>query len=161
MPVLSSAVEKFGNKIRVRVCGLFYDVERLLLLNHKGLYGHDFWAPPGGGVEFGETAEQALKREFLEECNLEVKVGNFLFACEFVKPPLHAIELFFEVSSNGNAKLGHDPELADGQLLTDLKHWGSSDLHYLPPNYRHGILGHGTEPKDLLRLRGYFRLPDV
>lgn len=156
MPVTSSAVEKFGNKIRVRVCGLLYNDERLLLLNHKGLYGHDFWSPPGGGIEFGETAENALKREFFEECKLNVAVGNFLFACEFVQPPMHAIELFFPVTASGKAQLGNDPEMAGKDLLTELKYWSSTDLQALPPHQRHGIFKLTVEPSKVLGLRGFF-----
>lgn len=34
---------------------------------------HDFYRPLGGGVEFGETSAEALKREIKEELNTEIK----------------------------------------------------------------------------------------
>jgi len=37
--------------------------------------GYDF---PGGGIELGETIEEALKREVKEETGLEVKVGEII-----------------------------------------------------------------------------------
>jgi 8-oxo-dGTP diphosphatase len=154
--VSSQAVEKFENKIRVRVCGLLYRGDELLLMNHKGLYGHDFWAPPGGGVEFGETAENALKREFLEECDLTLVSYQFQFACEFVKPPLHAIELIFRVEASGEPRLGQDPEMGDNQLLTDLKFWSITDVRALPLAHRHSLFVQTKNLTDLSDMSGFY-----
>jgi 8-oxo-dGTP diphosphatase len=154
--VTSSAVEKFGNRIRVRVCGLCFRADELLLVNHKGLYKHDFWTPPGGGLEFGETAQNALKREFLEECGLKVSVGEFLFSCEFVHPPLHAIELFFDVSTRDTPRLGIDPEMGEHQMLNDLRFWSREALADLPPAHGHGIFKIASEPARLRQLRGFY-----
>src|SRR5688572_12398154 len=97
----SSIHSLYGEKIRVRVCGLCWQDGRLLMVKHNGLAEGGFWAPPGGGLEFGENLHVRLEKEFIEETGLQISVGEFQFGCEFIQTPLHAIELFFQVSVNG------------------------------------------------------------
>jgi len=154
--MIEEVAVEFGGRIRVRVCGLFFKDERILLLNHSGLYGHDFWAPPGGGVNFGEPLENALKREFMEECHLEIRVKRFLFGCEYIKNSLNAIELFFEVEGSGLPVLGKDPEIKSNQLITDLQFIGTQQLTAFPTHHAHGIFRLVDTPLKLIQLKGFF-----
>jgi mutator protein MutT len=43
------------------------------------------WSLPGGLIEIGETAEDAIRREVVEECGIEVTVGPVLGLFE----PIH------------------------------------------------------------------------
>ena len=102
--------EIYGNKVRLRVCGLCWQGDSLLLVKHK-MGDKGLWAPPGGGIEYGESVDYALKREFLEETGLKIAVNKFLFGCEFIKKPLHAVELFFDVEKvAGVLRGGYDRE---------------------------------------------------
>jgi 8-oxo-dGTP diphosphatase len=51
---------------------------RLLMIQRGHDPGAGLWSIPGGRIEPGETDEQALVRELLEETNLQVKVGRFV-----------------------------------------------------------------------------------
>ena len=51
---------------------------RLLMIQRGHDPGAGLWSIPGGRIEPGETDEQALVRELLEETNLQVKVGIFV-----------------------------------------------------------------------------------
>src|SRR3989440_8404211 len=59
----------------VGVGAVVLDGDRVLLAKraHEPLKGQ--WSLPGGGVEIGETLEEALRREVLEETGLAVSVG--------------------------------------------------------------------------------------
>lgn len=114
---------QYKNKVRVRVCGILEKDNEILMIKHKGLLNNDVWLPPGGGIEFGETTEDALVREFREETNLKVTINEFIGINEYITNELHAIELFYKVIyKSGTLRLGYDPEMdKSNQLLKEIK----------------------------------------
>ncbi|MBY0435045.1 MAG: NUDIX hydrolase [Cyclobacteriaceae bacterium] len=154
----SSAKEIYGNRVRIRFCGLCWRENRLLLVNHFGLYGHDFWAPPGGGAEFGQPAAANVEREFMEETGLTVKAGSFRFGCEFIKPPLHAVELFFDVEViSGELAPGRDPERKK-QIIREVGFFTEQEVRNLPADHKHGVFNQGFTFEKLRQMQGYFRI---
>lgn len=152
--------ELYGEKLRVRVCGVCLDDEQILLVHHKGLgTNNSLWAPPGGGMQYGESAHEALKREFLEETGLEITVERFLFVHEYLDPPLHGIELFFEVKvTGGNLKTGIDPEMeAQEQLITETGYYDLNKLKARTPESLHFVLQKINDAKAILNQSGYFK----
>lgn len=159
-PNVSEITQKYGNRVRLRVCGLCWKGDHLLMVNHKFLTNGDFWAPPGGGIEFGQPAQEALVREFQEETNLTIKPGGQLFTCEFIKSPLHAVELFFEAFYvEGELSLGSDPESTpDNQIITDVAYLSYDAILKIPVEQRHGIFRLAQTPDELRKLTGFYRL---
>lgn len=154
---------KFGNRLRSRVNGILIEGDRILMVRHKMSADRDFWSVPGGGMKFGTSATENLKREFLEETSLQIEVEDYLFVHEFLEPPLHAMEHFFKVKRmDGLARLGKDPELSDeNQILQEIQWMTSKDLKNLNPNHLHRAFWGIKSLNDLCLWKGYFNFGNI
>lgn len=150
----------YGNRLRLRVCGLYREGDRLLMVRHRGINATDtFWCPPGGGAQFSETAPDALTREFLEETGLEIEIGDMLFVNEFMQPPLHAMELFFTIRVTGGLlRQGIDPEMSlAGQIIEDVRLMSFEEIKSYPPDEVHALFRYCDSLDDVFQLRGYLQ----
>lgn len=150
----------YGNRLRLRVCGLYREGDQLLMVRHRGISPtNTFWCPPGGGAQFGETAPEALVREFVEETGLEVEIGGMLFVNEFMLPPLHALELFFEVRAlSGVIRQGSDPEMStDGQIIQEVRLMSFDEIKSYPPDEVHDLFRYCESMDDVFKLKGYLQ----
>lgn len=75
---------------RIGVNALIFNEERILLAHRRDI---DWWNLPGGGMELGETVEEATCREVLEETGLEVVVDALVGV--YSKPQKREIVLTF------------------------------------------------------------------
>ena len=91
-----------------RAVGLLEQGGRLLLQRDRS---DRLWALPGGGVELGESAETALRREFIEELGLPIRSARpvALIENEFVwgGERRSQLELYFAVRADATL-LGPD-----------------------------------------------------
>jgi 8-oxo-dGTP diphosphatase len=69
--------------INVRVYGILINGQQQVLVADEYIRGAYFTKFPGGGLEFGEGTRDCLKREFMEEMNLRVEVGEHIYTTDF------------------------------------------------------------------------------
>lgn len=105
-------------RMRPGVKALIVHDNKILLIsekvkrNGKSVIISDF---PGGGIEFGENLQDALKREVLEEVGLKIQVEKVVGAWDFVlgsgdhddpqKDGVHIVCIGYQCSLRSNAKI--------------------------------------------------------
>jgi 8-oxo-dGTP pyrophosphatase MutT (NUDIX family) len=105
-------------RIRVVVLGVFLNRGRILVFQGSDkIKNETFFRPLGGGVEFGETSENALDREIKEELGLEIKDPRYLGALE---------NIFVY-----QGEPGHEIVLVYDAQFADPKVYGKMDLRYV------------------------------
>lgn len=72
-------VVRDASAFKVRAAALIVRDGRVLL---NRLRGDETWMLPGGTGEFGETAEETLRRELREELGVECEIGRLLWVVE-------------------------------------------------------------------------------
>ncbi len=77
-------------KIEV-VAAVIFDEKKILVSQRDGGDMAGRWEFPGGKIEAGETREQALKREIMEELGIIISVDSFLLTIEYDYPEFHLV----------------------------------------------------------------------
>jgi len=67
----------------VRVYGILINDQDQILVSDEYIRSKYYTKFPGGGLEIGEGTRDCLKREFREEMNLEVEVGDHLYTTDY------------------------------------------------------------------------------
>ena len=67
----------------VRVYGVLINQHNQVLISDEQSGERTFSKFPGGGLELGEGLIDALKREFVEECNAEIEVTSHFYTTDF------------------------------------------------------------------------------
>jgi 8-oxo-dGTP diphosphatase len=67
----------------IRVYGILIGENKQVLVSDEFIRGGYYTKFPGGGLEFGEGTRDCLKREFKEEMDLEVHVGDHIYTTDY------------------------------------------------------------------------------
>jgi 8-oxo-dGTP pyrophosphatase MutT (NUDIX family) len=96
----------------LRTYGILLRANRVLISAER-VAGREVLKFPGGGIEPGETPEQGLVREFLEECSIEIRPLRLLHVPgTLLSPWTHAnyTPMYYLVAGEGEVKTPpHEP----------------------------------------------------
>jgi ADP-ribose pyrophosphatase YjhB (NUDIX family) len=121
-------MNKESEKIHLGIYGVYIEGnDRVLMIKkargpYKGKYDL-----PGGRMEFGETIEEGLRREFMEEVGIEIRQIGFLgineYKCQYEKEAgvlvnFHHVGIYHRIQSIiGEIKIVPDGEDSNGALF--------------------------------------------
>jgi 8-oxo-dGTP diphosphatase len=88
----------------IRVYGILINEANQVLVSDEYIRGAYFTKFPGGGLEFGEGTRDCLKREFMEEMNLNVAIGDHIYTTDFYQmsafnPAHQIISIYYYVKA--------------------------------------------------------------
>lgn len=67
----------------IRVYGILINDEKKVLVSDEYIRGKYYTKFPGGGLDLGEGTRDCLKREFKEEMDLDVEIGDHIYTTDF------------------------------------------------------------------------------
>ena len=106
-----------SQQIRVKVIGLAWRKDQLLAAEVEDDRGRIKGVRPlGGAIEFGESREEALQREFREELETDIRIVG----------PWHLLENIYE----HHGATGHEYIFAADIKLADASLYERDEIHY-------------------------------
>lgn len=92
---------------RVNVRGIVFKSDGTILAQQltpglDGVLRDSWWCTPGGGLDIGESLEQGLSREMIEETGIAPKIGKLLFIQQFNDGKQEQLEFFFLIENAGD-----------------------------------------------------------
>ncbi|MFA6058340.1 MAG: NUDIX hydrolase [Taibaiella sp.] len=72
-------------RFNVRVYGL-YITDNMVMVCAEMIQGQQIIKFPGGGLEYGEGTIDCLKREFMEEMQIEIEVLSHYYTTDYFQP---------------------------------------------------------------------------
>lgn len=108
-----------NQKPRLTSAALIMHNGKFLLAERNKKNYNGYWVIPGGGVEFGETIQDAAVREIKEEINLDVDIVRFIGWKEIINLPenYHRI-VFFHLAKPRHIDIKLSREVSSARFFT-------------------------------------------
>lgn len=92
----------------ISAASLIVQRKQLLLVNHRKSKQYDFWLPPGGKLQRGESIFDCARRETMEETGLSVVLDRIVYIVEYAEPDYHFCKFFIRCKTfDGNLTLAN------------------------------------------------------
>jgi 8-oxo-dGTP pyrophosphatase MutT (NUDIX family) len=113
-------------RFNIRVYGICINERKEILLSDESYRNLKFTKFPGGGLEFGEGTIACLEREFMEEFNLEIEVGELFYLTDFFQvSAFSASDQVISIYYLIHADLSELDRLIANHLGPETLHWVS------------------------------------
>ena len=139
-------MESIISPIRNTARALILQDNNILLLRKDGYEEGERFALPGGGQDLGETLEQALNRECMEEIGTRVRIRDLVYVADYFKPrdtlppsTRHLVEFLFActVPDDYAPMNGHHPDKHQVEVV-----WAGLDELVGMPLYPRSLAPH-------------------
>ncbi len=96
--------------IQLTVDLVILEKDQIYLIKRKNDPFKDFWALPGGFVEYGERVEEAALREAKEETGMDIKINKLIgvFSDPRRDPRGHTVSIVYLAEPYGIPRSGSD-----------------------------------------------------
>ena len=108
-----------AEKIGIRPASVTVYNGKVLLVRSE-YHREEFYLFPGGGLEFGETIEEGVIRETLEETGVKIKIKQLMHVNEYIYRndfSKRSITPFFLAEVDGESKI--NPQTNDGNKIKE------------------------------------------
>lgn len=124
----------------IRVYGILIHEGDKVLVSDEFIRGNYYTKFPGGGLEFGEGTRDCLVREFMEEMNLKVEVGEHIYTTDFFQmsafnPEHQIVSIYYKVKALEEIKvpLRDQPFSFDEKQMAVYQQKGETETFRLIP----------------------------
>lgn len=134
----------------IRCRAIIIHDNRILVVKHS--VDSNFYALPGGHLEWGEDVKTCMRREVIEELGITPEIGRLLYVRNFIdKDSKQSIEFHFEIINSADYLDINKLKGTHGHELVEICWIGKNDSRTIKPQELQVDLNNGTILSDVVR----------